>query len=214
MRMLLLLTPGFVALTDPAPVLPPTIPGQALYIVGTIFSVGTLTAIISLIRDVIIERGKRKDAQESAAVTAQKDVREGESVREGEYRELAEQARKSAETAVNVIKSSLDATQTVVVQLQAVIESQNRTISSLTDASGEESELLRQARADLATTKSALAVAQAKATQEESERVRLEAELAEKDRDLELLDDLVHASVISHPARLSTGPIPTAKENA
>lgn len=214
MRMLLLLTPVGIVLADPAPVLPPTIPEGALYIVGSIFSVGTLTAIVSLIRDVIIERGKRKDAQEAAAVVQQKDVREGESVREGEYRELAEQARKSAETAVNVIKSSLDATQSVVVQLQAVIESQNRTITTLTNAQGEESELLRQARADLETTKSALAVAQAKAAQEESESIRLKAELAEKDRDLELLDDLVHASVITHPVRPSTGPIPTSKEHA
>jgi hypothetical protein len=192
----------------------PTIPSGVAIALGGLFSASTLVAIVTLVRDVLIERGKRKDAKESAAVVAQKDVREGESIREGEYRNLAEQARKSAETAVQVIKASLDATQGVVTQLQAVIESQNRTIATLTAAQGESSELLAAAREDRDRTQHALSVAEAKGRHEQRERIRLEAELATKEQDLALLDDLLYASVIAHPHRPTTGPIPTSKEHA
>lgn len=216
MRAALLLSVAGMALAadGSTPAAAPVVPYGVAVVLGGVFSVGTLTAIVSLIRDIILERGKRKDAKEASAVAAQKDVREGESVREREYRELAEQARKSAETAVNVIKASLDATQGVVDQLRSIIASQNETIGQLTAAQGESSRLLDAVRADRDATQRALTVAEAKAAHEERERVRLEAELAEKDRDLALLDDLVHASVITHPHRPPTGPIPLTKEPA
>lgn len=192
----------------------PEIPSAVIIVLGGIFSSGTIIAVVGLVRDIVTERSKRKDAAEANAVASQKDAREGESVREGEYRALAEQARKSAETAVNVIKASLDATQGTVELLQGIIESQNSTIAALTAAQGEQSELLRSALADREAARAALAAAEAKRAHEEREKIRLEAELAEKDRDLKMLDDLVYASVGIPHHRPPTGQIPvvTSKE--
>lgn len=192
----------------PTPV--PEIPSGVIIVLGGIFSSGTLIAIVGLVRDIVGERRKRKDSAEAAAVASQKDAREGESVREGEYRALAEQARKSAETAVNVIKASLDATQGTVELLQGIIESQNGTIAALTAAQGEQSELLRSALQDREAARAALAAAEAKRAHEEREKIRLEAELREKDRDLQMLDDLVFASVGIPHHLPQTGPIPVA----
>jgi hypothetical protein len=211
---MLLLDVALAIVRGDVPTPPPEIPSAVIIVLGGVFSSGTLIAVVGLIRDIRIERGKRKDAAEAAAVSQQKDAREGESVREGEYRALAEQARKSAETAVNVIKASLDATQGTVELLQGVIASQNSTIAALTAAQGEQSELLRSALADREAARAALAAAEAKRAHEEREKIRLEAELAEKDRDLKMLDDLVYASVGIPHHRPPTGQIPvvTSKE--
>lgn len=163
-------------------------------IIAVLLSTAVVSAIITALTQLIINRGNRKLAE-------RKDVREGESEQVGRYRAmadqaglLAEQARKSAETAVAVIQHSLESTQTLVLNLQATVNSQNETIRTMAQAAGIAASDLQRMTDDRDRTQQALDAAQRLQDEQQDRRDQLERERAE-------LADTGPAPIIRNPRR-------------
>lgn len=195
-------------------VTPPPSAGFQIILAG--LSGGALVTSLGSVGVALIqERGRRRDKSEQAVISAAKNQTEGETVREANYRELAEQARKSAETAVNVIERSLTATQSLADRLQVIVDSQNQTITTLTQAQVAQNDVVRAITQDRDRTVEALQKAQADLREKNTELEQARADLREKNSELALLDDLLRSSRPRTAALQvvdTTGPIPTTKE--
>lgn len=191
-------------------------PSAQFQVVLAALSGGALfTSLGSVVVALVQERGRRRDKSEQAVIDAAKNQTEGETVREANYRELAEQARKNAETAVAVIERSLTATQGLADRLQVIVDSQNQTISTLTSAQVAQSDIVRAITQDRDRTVEALKKANAKIEEQKVELEETRARLRTANSELSMLDDLLRSSkpaTKSLPVVDTTGPIPTAKE--
>lgn len=152
------------------------LPGVLQLLVTAVLSSVVIATLITALVNLWINRGNRRLAE-------RKDVREGESEEVGRYRAmadqagvLAEQARKSAETAVTVIQHSLEATQQLVVNLQATVASQNETIRGMAAAAGVAAADLARMTEDRDRTLRALEQARSLVGEQEARRDELQAE--------------------------------------
>lgn len=198
----------FIAGTTGVAAQPALTPGFQLLL--AMLSCGALfTSIATVVVGTVQERGRRKDAAEQRVLQSTKELAEGETVREASYRDLAEQARKNAETAVAVIERSLGATQALADRLQHIVDSQNQTIQTLTAAAASQSDIVLALTRDRDAALQALEVARQKVADLEVELRDTRAKYDSASRELALLDDLLAAT--RKPVLDTTGPIPTAR---
>lgn len=146
------------------------VPNVMPLLISAVISTGVLAALVT---GLFTWLSHRTDAK----VAERRDAREGETEQVAAYRDMAEQARKSAETAVSVIQHSLESTVALVDNLQATVASLNETIRQMTAAANVQHDALDRMTVDRDRTQEALHAAQQLLAEQTAERARLTARL-------------------------------------
>lgn len=146
------------------------VPNVIPLLISAVISASVIGAVVTGFFTWLVHRGDQKVAE-------RRDAREGETEQVAAYRDMAEQARKSAETAVAVIQHSLESTVGLVTSLQATVTSLNETIRQMTVAANVQQDALDRMTVDRDRTMAALAAAQQLLADQTAERTRLERRL-------------------------------------